>query len=145
VYIYRPNNGKGNYFKKLTYFAGMKFFRNKSIVKSLALMTGMLVLNMSLFLAEVEALKLLQDRQMTENIAKLLIGAANEEEKDFAGSAEEKTCSLKESTFILIEFVLAAPECASTQKYYFSNHAKATSPFLETSSPPPKLPSLYLS
>src|SRR5215204_5787928 len=88
-YIYLPNNGKGKYFKKLAYFCTMKFFRSMLVLKTMSLFTGLLVLNMSLFLAEVEALKLLQDRQMTENIAKLLIGASNEEEKDFIGGGEE--------------------------------------------------------
>jgi hypothetical protein len=47
---------------------------------------------MSFFLAEVTALKLDQDKQMMENISKLLAGSAAEEEKDiFGGSSDEDT------------------------------------------------------
>jgi hypothetical protein len=105
----------------------------------MALATGLLVLNMSLFLAEVEALKLLQDRQMTENIAKLLIGAANEEEKDFSGAAEEKASSFKGPSLVQHHIHLTSPEFIATIKYHDASKApKAISPFLETVSPPPK-------
>jgi hypothetical protein len=55
----------------------------------MAILTGLLVFNMSFFLAEVDALELLHNKQMVENIAKLIMGAATEEEKDFSGCAEE--------------------------------------------------------
>jgi hypothetical protein len=47
---------------------------------------------MSFFLVEVTALKLDKDKQMMENISKLLAGSAAEEEKDiFGGSSDEDT------------------------------------------------------
>ena len=117
----------------------MEFFRNIIVIKSMALATGLLVLNMSLFLAEVEALKLLQDRQMTENIAKLLIGAANEEEKDFSGPGKAEASSFKASSLVPHHFHLTSPDLISTIKYHDTNKAaKTISPFLETVSPPPK-------
>ncbi|MBA4055877.1 MAG: hypothetical protein C0490_14275 [Marivirga sp.] len=68
----------------------MKLFRIKYVSNALSLFTGIVFLNMSFFLAEVSLLKLDQDKQMVENIAKLLAGCAAEEEKDvFGGSADE--------------------------------------------------------
>ncbi|HYG19574.1 MAG TPA: hypothetical protein VD816_11630, partial [Ohtaekwangia sp.] len=74
----------------------MKFFRAVLIRKTCAIFTGLLVLNMSFFLAEVQALQLLRDKQMVENVARLILGAANEEEKDFSGSSEAGVFSGKD-------------------------------------------------
>jgi hypothetical protein len=117
----------------------MKFFRNRRVLKSMTLITGFMVLNMSLFLAEVEALKLLQDRQMTENIAKLIMGAANEEEKDIAGSGEEEMNNLKGASVLLSDFTIIAPYLLALRIYpCHLKSGEATSPFLETVIPPPK-------
>ena len=70
----------------------MKLFRLKYVSNTFTLVTGIIFLNMSFFLAEVTALKLDQDKQMMENISKLLSGCAAEEEKDvFGGSSDEDT------------------------------------------------------
>lgn len=70
----------------------MKVFRLKYVCNGFSLFTGIIFLNMSFFLAEVSALKLDQNKQMMENISKLLGGCAAEEEKDiFGGSSEEDT------------------------------------------------------
>ena len=118
----------------------MKFFRNIFITRFSAALTGLLVLNMSLFLAEVEALKLLQDRQLTENIAKLLLGAANEEEKDFTGATgEEEAVSLKGADLFLHDyFMLQSHFIFTIRSLPYSNVDKTLSPFLEIFFPPPK-------
>jgi hypothetical protein len=117
----------------------MKLFRNVLMQKVMALATGLLVLNMSLFLAEVEALKLLQDRAMTENIAKLLMGAANEEEKDFAASGEEDISAFKSTSVLQNHYIFTSNDLVSIRKYHDITKAdKTISPFLETLSPPPK-------
>jgi hypothetical protein len=117
----------------------MKLFRNVLMQKMLALATGLLVLNMSLFLAEVEALKLLKDRAMTENIAKLIMGAANEEEKDFAASGEEDLSSFKSTLALQNHYIFISADIVSVIKYHDITKAdKTISPFLETLSPPPK-------
>lgn len=67
----------------------MKFYRTIFVRKAMAILTGLLVFNMSFFLAEVDALELLHNKQMVENIARLIMGAATEEEKDVSGCAEE--------------------------------------------------------
>lgn len=117
----------------------MKFFRTLLIRKTMALATGLLVLNMSLFLAEVEALKLLKDRAMTENIAKLLMGAANEEEKDFAASGQEDIPAFKNTSVLQNHYIFISNDFVSIRKYHDVTRAEKTlSPVLETLSPPPK-------
>jgi hypothetical protein len=80
----------------------MKVLRNKVILRFTTLVTGIVFLNMSFFLAEVSALKLTKDKKMTENIAKLIAGAASEEEKDAcSSSAEEDAKGLTELDLLL--------------------------------------------
>lgn len=110
------------------------------IRKTLVLLTGVLVLNMSFFLAEVEALKLLHNKQMVENIAKLIMGAATEEEKDLAGSAEEGDLTLKKID------LLFSPEQFLSRSFTVINnespHPGAVEKVIvrssDTVSPPPK-------
>lgn len=118
----------------------MKFYRNTFIRKTLVLLTGLLVLNMSFFLAEVEALKLLHNKQMVENIAKLIMGAATEEEKDLAGGAEEGGSILKEIDLLLSpEQLLPRSFTAINDK---DRHPGAVEKIIvrssDTVSPPPK-------
>ena len=117
----------------------MKFIRTQIIGKLLALLTGVLILNMSLFLAEADALHLLRDKKMTENIAKLLVNASNEEEKGVSNSAEEDILSLAE--FALIPGMsYATPDIffLSLQYNRFLKSGEVKSPIKETISPPPK-------
>lgn len=118
----------------------MKFYRNMFIRKTLVLLTGVLVLNMSFFLAEVEALKLLHNKQMVENIAKLIMGAATEEEKDLSGGAEESDPALKKID------LLFSPEQLLSRSFIVINtrnhHPGAVEKVIirssDTVSPPPK-------
>jgi len=69
----------------------MMIFNNNYVTNVIALFTGLIIFNMSFFLAEVSALKLTQDKKMIENIVKLISSSAPEEEKDvFGGSAGEE-------------------------------------------------------
>jgi hypothetical protein len=80
----------------------MKVFRNRVVLTLTTLLTGVLFLNMSFFLAEVSALKLTQNKKMVENIAKLVAGAASEEEKDaFGGSGSEDLKGVTEIDLLL--------------------------------------------
>jgi hypothetical protein len=84
----------------------MKVFTNMVLKKMMTLFTVIIFFNMNFFLAEVEALQLLKNRKMMENIAKLVAGAANEEEKDIAGSASEEGNSLlSEMDFLLVHHI----------------------------------------
>ena len=59
----------------------MKSFRQHYLAKVLSLLTGVIFLNMSFFMAEVAMLKL-TDQQIIENIAKLASNGPLEEERD---------------------------------------------------------------
>jgi hypothetical protein len=60
----------------------MQLFREKCLRWILTLFTGIIFLNMGFFLLEVRMLDLHKDRQLMENISKMLAGAAFEEERD---------------------------------------------------------------
>jgi hypothetical protein len=116
----------------------MKFFRAILIRKTCAIFTGLLVLNMSFFLAEVQALKLLRDKQMVENIAKLILGAANEEEKDFAGSSEAGLFSGKDlSLTSATDMDPVSSEMRFKKTHTFNDVEKVLTRSTETISPPP--------
>lgn len=129
---------KGNYFKKMTYFCTMKMFRSVFFRKVMTIVTGLLVMNMSLFLAEVEALKLLKTREMKVNIYKLLAGAANEEEKDFSQSSEEEAFTKETILFShdLKDFSSVNDAKEMSLHCWASFDTKAA--YRETLSPPPK-------
>ena len=68
----------------------MLMLRNRRLQRMMTLFTGILFLNMSFFLFEVKILELDKDESLIENIAKLIAGAASEEEKDIFGASSEK-------------------------------------------------------
>jgi ribonuclease BN (tRNA processing enzyme) len=56
----------------------------------MSVFTAIVFLNMSFFLAEISALKIEKNKQLLENVAKLIAGSSAEEEKDaFAGADED--------------------------------------------------------
>lgn len=122
----------------------MKFYRNTFVRKTLVLLTGVLVLNMSFFLAEVEALKLLHNKQMVENIAKLIMGAATEEEKDLSGAAEESGLILKEIDLLFSHEQLLSRSFTTLNDK--NHHPGAVEKVIvrssDTISPPPKRKSI---
>ena len=60
----------------------MKVFRNKKgLVRAFSLFTGAIFLNMSFFLAEVRLLKI-TDKDIIENVCKLVLNGGLEEERD---------------------------------------------------------------
>lgn len=73
----------------------MLIFRNIYVRNGMALFTGLIFLNMSFFLAEVSALELTKDKQMSKNIALLISSSAAEEEKDVFGGLADEDCSVK--------------------------------------------------
>ncbi|MBT1708513.1 hypothetical protein KK062_09770 [Fulvivirgaceae bacterium PWU5] len=106
----------------------MKVFRNRVVLTLTTLVTGVLFLNMSFFLAEVSALKLTQNKKMVENIAKLVAGAASEEEKDaFGGNGSEDLKSATEIDLLLhhrtpLSDYLVLPQ----QLTYMASHGQKT-------------------
>ena len=65
----------------------------------MTLVTGLIFLNMSFFLAEVSALKINQDKKMFSNIIKLISNNTAEEEHDAFGGPDEDS-SAKEVDLI---------------------------------------------
>jgi hypothetical protein len=116
----------------------MKFYRTIFVRKAMAILTGLLVLNMSFFLAEVDALELLHNKQMVENIARLIMGAATEEEKDISGCAEEGTFVKKIDLLFADDHI---PPCAFITIRRIHGHDDAEEIIVRSSdtiSPPPK-------
>jgi hypothetical protein len=104
----------------------------------MAFATGLLVLNMSLFLAEVEALKLLKNGELKVNIYKLWAAAGNEEEKDFSNTTEEESITKETvlSTHIAVDFS-GINESKELQFHCWAIF-DTQSAYRETLSPPPK-------
>lgn len=119
----------------------MMMLRNKPIQRWMALFTGIAFLNMSFFLAEVSALKLDKNQKMLENIAKLIAGAASEEEKDIFGSASEED-NLTQSE---LDLFLSSTKTTENFLIPVSIHVRAHGnekpilQFSEITYPPPKL------
>lgn len=118
----------------------MKFYRTTFIRKALVILTGVLVLNMSFFLAEVDALKLLHNKQMVENIAKLIMGAATEEEKDFSGAPEEGDFFVKNFDLLFVDehFIQYSFIFTIKKTHPFGDVEKVIVRSSDTVSPPPK-------
>lgn len=66
----------------------MKALRDQTVTRIFSLLTGLIFLNMSFFLAEVSMLEL-KDRQMLENVAKLVLNGGLEEERDAHSSGTD--------------------------------------------------------
>lgn len=79
----------------------MLIFRNTYVSNATALITGLVFLNMSFFLAEVSALGLTKDKHMLKNIAMLISSSAAEEEKDAFGGMADEDHSAKGVEFIV--------------------------------------------
>jgi hypothetical protein len=65
----------------------------------MTLVTGLIFINMSFFLAELSALKITQDKKTFSNIIKLISSNTSEEEKDVFGGDDEDS-SAKEVDLI---------------------------------------------
>ncbi|MBL7857493.1 MAG: hypothetical protein JNM57_07375 [Cyclobacteriaceae bacterium] len=95
------------FLKNLDYYCAMfSFFRKKGIEKFLTILTGLVFLNMSFFMAEVSALKLCKNQQMMENIIKLIAGSASEEETDIFGGSEKDNTADKEVDFSVEKIII---------------------------------------
>ncbi len=119
----------------------MKVFTNMVMKKMMTLFTVIIFFNMNFFLAEVEALQLLKNRKMMENIAKLVAGAANEEEKDIAGScSEEGNTITSELDLLLTQHI--HPETFSVvtfhKVHWISSNNKLLTRSKELFCPPPE-------
>jgi len=119
----------------------MLMIRSKRLQQVLTLVTGVIFLNMSFFLAEVSALKLDKNKQMVENIAKLIAGAASEEEKDIFGGESEDAKWSKEVD-LLTEIKNHAHQSSHLslgQHQWITDSNKPTTGNQKILGPPPKI------
>jgi hypothetical protein len=113
----------------------MNSFRKNNFSKVVALVTGLLFLNMSFLLTEIALLKV-SDRQILENVARLISSGGFEEERD-GDTQAEKDASIED--FIIphssireqLKFSLLSKEILCPEDLY--PHAN----YSQTFSPPP--------
>ena len=119
----------------------MKLFRRRTGTRIFALITGVIFLNMSFFLAEVCMLNF-TDRQMIENVCNLVLNGGLEEERDThatGGDAPLKLFSLLNDDLLSRHsslFLIASKVHREFEDHYL--HADHS----ETFSPPPDLSSV---
>lgn len=119
----------------------MKIYRNQTTTRIFSLLTGVIFLNMSFFLAEVCLLEF-KDKQMIENVCNLVLNGGLEEERDAHTSGSDVPLkmfsmsgelSLHHSSL----FLIAAKIHRDCEDHYL--HADHSEIF----SPPPEFIPLY--
>lgn len=112
----------------------MKVLRYQAVTRTFCLITGIIFLNMSFFLAEVPMLDL-KDKQMIDNICKLMLNGGLEEERDghSGGSdapSKEFSLSINESLLRHSAFYLITSKIhqISEDLYPHANHSEKYSP-----------------
>lgn len=115
----------------------MKLFGRNVFTKIFALATGLIFLNMSFFLAEVCLLDF-QDKEMIENVSKLILNGGLEEERDTHGATSGpgvdafKVLSLEGDSLLLKHsslFLIAARTHSDNEDHYrHADHSEIVSP-----------------
>lgn len=114
----------------------MQMLRNHAVVRIFSLVTGLIFLNMSFFLAEVCMLNL-KDKQMIENVCNLVINAGMEEERDAHSTGAD--VSLKEIPFVAESLLLKHSSLfliASKIHHEFEDHYLHADHSIKFSPPP---------
>ena len=114
----------------------MNSFRQHFLAKVFALLTGIVFLNTSFFMAEISLMKV-TSHELLQNIAKLVSNSGLEEERD--GESSEKDTSTKEVDLLICQvqihhrslFLIAAKANHMLDDHY--PHAN----YSQTFSPPP--------
>ena len=112
----------------------MMIFRNQGVTRTFSLLTGVIFLNMSFFLAEVCMLDL-KDRQMIENVCNLVINGGLEEERDAhsaGGDVPLKVFSMVSVDLLMRHsslFLIAAKMHQDAEDHYLhADHSEIFSP-----------------
>ena len=119
----------------------MLTFRKHIAARFVALMTGIIFLNMSFFLTEVRFLGLhISHTKMVENVIKALAGAGFEEEKDAMAEAENGEGEPIFDLHITIHPIACIDSFSTTVNLYgrYYNLEVASSK-AEITTPPPKI------
>jgi hypothetical protein len=112
-------------------------FRNICFMKWSILFTGLLFLNMNFFLAELAFLEVHKNKELIENVVKLVSVSGTEEERDALGDEENK---LSEQPHLFIAEILL-PQLSilpSSHAFQTSDGAKPICGILDTVNPPPE-------
>lgn len=117
----------------------MKIFRIESCTRLFSLLTAVIFLNMSFFVAEVCFLDI-SDKHMIENISNLVLNSGLEEERDaHSGDTSVKLFSLTGGNLLLRHsslFVIAARIHRDAEDHYrHANYAQKFSPPPDYTSP----------
>jgi len=112
----------------------MIIFRNQTGNKVFSLVTGIIFLNMSFFLAEVCMLDI-QDKQMIENVCNLVLNGGFEEERDAHSGGSDaplKMFSLVGDDLLLrhssLFLIGAKVHLDAEENYLHANHSQKFSP-----------------
>jgi hypothetical protein len=113
----------------------MNLVRKNLVVKAVALLTGLLFLNMSFLLAEIALLKV-SDSQVLENVTRLFLTGGLEEERD-GDPQNEKDASLED--FIIPHPFICCQSLFSllTKTTYSPEDLYPHANYSQTFSPPP--------
>jgi hypothetical protein len=87
----------------------MKGTKSNMFSRIFSIFTALVLLNMSMIMAEVSALQLNKDRALIETIAKLISGTSSEEESDSSEGLADEDVSVKEIDLAFINQVPVAP------------------------------------
>jgi hypothetical protein len=112
-------------------------FRNVYLMKWSILFTGLIFLNMNFFLAELAFLEVHKNKELVENVVKLVSIAGTEEERDIFGDEENK---LTENPHFFISEILLPQlnHLPSALAYQNNDGAKPICGLMDTANPPPE-------
>lgn len=115
-------------------------FRKHTAAKLMALMTGIIFLNMSFFLTEIKFLGLhLSHAKMVENVVKALAGVGFEEEKDSMGESSSPEGSQAVDLHMNVYPIGSDDSFQHTSELYSSRHnIDIAGSEAEILTPPPK-------
>lgn len=116
-------------------------FRKHIAAKLMALMTGIIFLNMSFFLTEIKSLDLhLSHAKMVENVVKALAGVGFEEEKDSMGESSGTEASHTVDLHMNIHPITPDDSFQNTSNLFSSRHnIDVAESEAEILTPPPKV------
>lgn len=118
----------------------MKLFREHILSRLIASLTGIIFLNLSFILTEINGLELKKSNvQLYDTIVKLVSGIGAEEEKDVAGETESST-EKEVNVFCSDRFELKADYYLIINRLHLNElNLRLLSGNIEISTPPPKI------
>jgi hypothetical protein len=120
----------------------MRSVRKNILSKLLAILTGIIFLNMSFFLTEIRILSLdVTNHELVVNIVKMISGVGFEEEKDCMGeSSESGSCEQIVDLHITIQSETSSGYYLISNNLHLCNHSPVfNSAVHEIVTPPPKV------